>query len=113
MASLVSRYGAVNLGTRQDLADGIASHRGLDGVLNVGHVQPIPGGLVPVHGEVEIGLADDAEQTQVFDALDVAHDVDDLVARLFQFHQVVAVDLDGQFALNAAHRLFHVVRNRL
>jgi hypothetical protein len=41
---------------------------------------PIARGRHRGHPEVEIGLADDAEQTQVLDALDVPHHVDDLVA---------------------------------
>ena len=42
-----------------------------------------------------------------------AHDVHDLVALLLQGLEIVAVNLDREFALHAADGLFHVVRDRL
>ena len=47
------------------------------------------------------------------DALDLAHDGDDLVALFFQGPQIVAVDLDGELAFDAADGLFHVVGDGL
>ncbi len=42
-----------------------------------------------------------------------AHDGDDLVALLFEGLEVVAVDLDGEFAFDAADGLFDVVGDGL
>ena len=44
----------------------------------------VASGLCAIHGEVEIGLPDDAEEAEVLDAWDFAHDADDLVALLFE-----------------------------
>ena len=52
-------------------------------------------------------------KSQILNALDRAHHVDDLVALFFQRLQIVAVNLDGQLAFHAADRFFHVVRDRL
>ncbi len=77
----------------QDLGDGVAADGGLDGVLHVVDVDAIARGGDAVDGVVEVGLADDAEESEVGDALDLAHDGDDLVALFFEGAQVVAVDL--------------------
>src|ERR1039458_10037655 len=97
----------------EHLADSVASHRGLDGVLYVGHIDPIARCPVAIDDQVEIGLADDAEESQILDAANAPHHVDDFVALLLERFQVGAVDLDGQLALHAAYGFFHVVRNRL
>ena len=46
-------------------------------------------------------------------APNLAHDGDDLVALLFEGLEVVAIDLDGEFALDAADSLFDVVGDGL
>jgi hypothetical protein len=66
-----------------------------------------------IHGEGEIGLADDAEQPRGRHARNLAHHIDDFIALFFKRLEVVAVDLDRQLALDAADGLFHVVFDRL
>ncbi len=97
----------------EDLRDGAAADRGLDGVLNVGDVDAVAGGGFAVDGVVEIGLADDAEEAEVLHAADVAHDADDLVALFFEGLEVVAVELDGELAFDAGDGLFDVVGDGL
>ena len=62
---------------------------------------------------VEVGLADDAEDSEVLNPLYVPHDTHDLFRFGFEDLQVVSVDLCGELSLDPAHRLFHVVRYRL
>ena len=77
MASRVSRY-CLLIAQRDveaglallHLGDGVGADRGLHCVLNVGDVDAPARGGVAIDGEVEIGLADDAEDAQVLDALD-------------------------------------------
>ena len=109
----IADHQVVALLALQHLADRVAAHRGLNGVLHVGYVDLVTRGLLAVHYQVQIGLADHAKQPQVLNPLNVPHHVDDLVALLFEQLEIVAVDLDRQFALDAAHGLFHVVGNRL
>ena len=45
--------------------------------------------------------------------LNLAHDRDDLVGLVFQNFQIVAIDLGGEFAFDAADGFFHVVFNGL
>ncbi len=63
--------------------------------------------------QVQVRLADDAEQAQTLDAADLAHRRHNLVALLLQQRQIGAVNLDRQLALHAADGFFHVVGNRL
>ncbi len=93
----------------QHLSEGVAADRGLNRVLHVGDIDLVAGGGVAVDGDVEVGLAEDAKDAQILDAFDLAHDADDLVGFLLQGFQVIAIDLGGEFALNAADGFFHVV----
>ena len=58
-----------NGGSGDGAADG-----SLDGGLDVGDVDAVAGGGGAVYGVVEVGLADDAEEAEVGDALDAGHD---------------------------------------
>ena len=97
----------------QHLGEGVAAHGGLDGILHVGDVDLVARGLLAVHREVQVGLAEDAKDSEVLDSFDLAHDVDDLSALSSRVLQVVAIDLRGQLAFHAADRLFHVVLDGL
>ena len=110
---MIAQYQVVALVALQHLADSISAYRGLNGVLNIGDVNSVTTCLIAVYGEVQIGLANDAKETQILDARDFAHDVDDLLALLLKQLEVRSEYLDCQFALHAANRLLHVVGNRL
>ena len=66
-----------------------------------------------VHLEVQVRLADDTEEAEVLDPIDVPHNPDYLFAFGLQHLQVVAIHLRGELPLDPAHRLFHVVLNGL
>ena len=95
------------------LGDGVGADGGLDRVLNVGNVDAPARGGVAVDGEVQVGLADDAEDAQILDAFDRGHLRLDLFGLVLQRAQIVAVELDGQLALDAGDGLFHVVGDGL
>ena len=91
IASLVSRilrqiahHQVVALLALQHLGQRVAAHRGLDGVLHVGDVDLIARGLLAIHHEISVRLAQHAEHAQVLDALDLAHDLDDLIGLVFE-----------------------------
>ena len=90
---IVARLALLHLG------DSVGADGGLQRVLNIGDIDAPARGGIAVHGEVEVGLADDAEDAEVLDALDGGHLRLDQFGRVFQRAQVVAVELDGQFAL--------------
>ena len=101
----------------EDLGDGSAVDGAADGTfdrgLDVGDVDAVAIRRGAVDGVVEIGLADDAEEAEVGDAVDVTHDVDDLIALFFEGLEVGAVELDGELALDAADGLLDVVGDGL
>ena len=68
----------------QHLSEGVAAHGGLDGVLNVRDVDLIARGLLAVHREVIVRLAQDAKHAQILNSLDLAHDLDDLVGLVLE-----------------------------
>ena len=61
----VAHHQVVALLALQHLGQRVAADGGLDGILNVGHVDLIAGGLLAVHRQVQVGLADHAEQAQI------------------------------------------------
>src|SRR5207245_2577496 len=72
IAGKVAGDEVVALFALEHLGDGVAAHGGLNGVLDVCNVHLEAGGRLTVHGEVEIGLAGDAEHAEVVDAADGA-----------------------------------------
>ena len=77
IASLVSRilrqiahHQVVTLLALQNLGQRIAAHRGLNRVLHVGDIDLIARGLLAIHRQIQIRLADDAEQSQILDSFD-------------------------------------------
>ncbi len=97
----------------QDLGESVAADGGLNRILHIGDVDLVAGGGFAIDGDVEVGLAEHAEDSEIFDSVNLAHDPDNLVGLGFQNLQVGAVDFGGEFALNAADRLIHVVFNGL
>ena len=100
-----------------DLGDGGsgdgAADGSFDGGLNVGDVDAEASGSVAVYDVVEVGLADDVEDAEVGDAGNGAHDVDDLIAFGLEGAEVVAVEFDGEFALDPGDGFFDVVGDGL
>ena len=113
VAGKVSRHQIVALFALQDLADGIAAHGGLDGVLHIGDVDLESGGGLAVHGEVQVRLSDYAKHSDVHDSADGPHHVDHLGAFVFQGLEIFAVNLDGKLSLDAADGFLHVIGNGL
>ena len=93
----------------EDLGERVASHCGLNRILHIGDIDLVASGGIAIHGHVQIGLAEHAEDSEIFNAIDLLHDADDLVALVLQSLQIVAVDLGGQRAFYSTDRLFHVV----
>ena len=106
---LVAQHQVEALLALQYLAHGVAAHRRLNRVLHVGDVDLVTRGALAIDNHVQVRLADHAEHAQVLDALDAMHDGDDLIGFGFEQLQVVAEDLQREFALYAANRLLHVV----
>ena len=52
----------------KDLGEGVAAHGGLNRVLHVGDVDLVAGGGLAIHGDVQVGLAEHAKDSKVFDA---------------------------------------------
>src|SRR5262249_58226720 len=97
----------------EHLAEHRAADGGLHGVLDVADVDLVARGLPTVDHQVEIRLADDAQQAEVLDAFDLAHRGDDRVAHAFESVKVIAVDLDGELAFDPADGFLHLVGHRL
>ena len=110
---LVARHQVEALLADENLADGIAAHCRLDGVLNVGGVDAEAVGLLAIHHDVNVRLTEHAEQAEIGNAGDRPHHGHDLLALLLEVFQVGAEDFDGEFALHAADRFFHVVGDGL
>ena len=81
----------------------------MDGILNVGDVDLIARGLLAVHLEVDVGLAEGVKNSEVLDSLHLLHRVHDLIGFFLENFQIVAIDLRGKFAFHAADGFFHVV----
>ncbi len=97
----------------EDLADRVATHCGLDSVLNIGYVDSEAGSGPTVNNVVKVGLANHAKEAEVLHALNLAHNGNNLIAPLFERLQIIAVDLYGEFAFDTADSLFDVVRDGL
>ena len=97
----------------EHLAHRRAPDGGFNRALYVGHVDLVARRPIAVDREVEIRLTDDPEEAQILDPRDVVHDGHDMRADGLERAEVVAVDFGRQLAFDAAHRLFHVVGNRL
>jgi len=76
-------------------------------------VQAIARGFFAVDRDVEVGLAQHAEYSRVFDALDLVHLMQHLVGQPLQDLQVGADDLDRVGALDAGQALLDDVLNVL
>ncbi len=61
---VVARLALQNLGQR------VAADRGLNGILHIGDVDLVASGLLAVHRQVEVGLAENAKDSEVLDSLD-------------------------------------------
>ncbi len=97
----------------QNLADGFASDRGFDRILDVTDIdaEAVCGGAI--HYQIDVGLATHLKGAEVGDSGDLAHHVLHLFSFLLQGLEIAAEELDGQFAFDSADRFFHVVGNGL
>ena len=75
----------------------------------IGNVDLITRRLCAVYFEIQVGLAQNPKDSQIFNSFDLAHNGDNLIGLLLENVQVIAVDFCGQFALYPTDRLFHVV----
>ena len=81
---LVAHHHVVALLADQHLTHSVAADGGLDGVLYVGHVDSKAGRLAAVDRQVEIRLAEIAQQLDVVHAGDARHDGGDFFALLLE-----------------------------
>src|SRR6202022_4025674 len=88
---LVTNYQVVSLLALQNLAHCFPAYRGLHGVLNIRNINSMPRGLLAINRDIQIRLPQNAEESQVFNTLNFAHDTDYLVALLLQSFQVFAI----------------------
>src|SRR4030095_2123214 len=95
------------------LRESIATDRRLDGILNIGNIDAVARGALAIDRKVQVGLPNHAEDAKIFHAADGFHHADNLITLGFERFQVVAIDLDGQRAFDAADRFFQVVRDGL
>src|ERR1017187_7306192 len=110
---LVPRHEVEALLTDQNLADRIATDRGLNCVLNVGSIDTETVRLFAIDHDVNVGLTEHPEQPEIGNPGDRPHYGHDLFAFLLQIFQVGAEDLHGKFTFNAADGFFHVVGDGL
>ena len=106
---LVPNHQVVACFALQHLADRASSHCGLNRILYVRHIDAEACCSLPVNHVIQVGLAKDAENAEVLDSPNFAHNGLDLVALLLQQLQIIPVKLDRKFAFDAADRLLHVV----
>jgi len=99
--------------TLKHLADRVAADGRLNRILDIRDVELITSGSCPIHGDIQVGLADDAKQSEVLDTSDAVHDAQNLVALRLQCFQIVTVHFQSELTLDAADRFLHVVGDRL
>ena len=80
----VTQHQVVSRLALQYLRESVASDGGLDGILNIRDVDLIARGLIAVHLEVDVRLAQNAKDAEVLDPFDVAHHVDDLIGLVLE-----------------------------
>ena len=97
---LIAQHQVIARLALQDLREGVAAHRGLDRILHVGDVDLVAGGLLAIHGDVQVRLAEHAKDPQVLDALNLAHGPGDFSGFIFEGFQVVAIYLCCKLALS-------------
>ena len=95
-------------GSRDSPAHGCLHDR-----IHVARIEAIARGLLPIHFDVQVWLAEDRENAEIGNAADLAHLVANLIGQLRQFFQVGADDLDRVDAFDARNRFFDVVLNVL
>ena len=93
----------------QVAAHRLPADRGLNHRIDIAGRQPEARGFQPVDFDIDRGLPHRVEHRQVGNALDAGHDRFDLIRRLLDCIEVVAVDLDRVLPLHARRSLFDVV----
>ena len=96
-----------------DLRDRCAADRGLNDVVYILRLQAESGRLGSVDRHQETGLTGDIEDSDIGNSWHLAHDGLNLIGQASQFVEVLAEQLQRILALDARHRLFHVVLNGL
>ena len=81
----------------------------LDDTVDVAGVEAIPRRFLTIHRDIQVRLAENAEDPEIGDPLDPGHDGQDLCGDLLQCRQLAADDLDRVGALDARQLLFDVV----
>ena len=83
--------------------------RGLDHAVDVAGIEAVARRLFAVDLDVQVGLAEHAEDAEIGDAFDLIHLGQDLVGDLLELGEVGADDLDGVRAFDARQAFFDVV----
>ncbi len=95
------------------LCERLAAHRGLDGVLDVLDADVPALALLSINGELEVGLALDAEDAGVLHSGHLVEDGLGILGEFLQHLKVWTDDLDRVVALDARERLHDVVADIL
>ena len=91
----------------------VAAERRLHKSVDVAGIQAVPGGLFPVHLDIEIGLAQHAEDAEVGNARNLLMTRLTWVASSSSLNEVRPDDLDRVRALHAGQALLDIVLNIL
>ena len=105
----IAQHEIVALLSDQHLRQRVAADGRLNGVLHVGDIDSEARGLIAIHFEIQIRLAEHAEQSQILDAGNRPHHADDLIAFVFERFEIVAVNFHGERAFHAADGFFQIV----
>ena len=110
---LVSHDNVVSLLAEEHLTDRVAAHGGLNGVLDVGHVNSKTGRLPAVDSEVEIRLAESVKEFEVLQARHGRHGGDDFLALLVKSLEVLPEKLERQLSFRPGDRFADIVLDGL
>src|ERR1700688_4738150 len=105
---ITNRYVVSRLSLKR-LAHCVSAYSCLDGILYVGYIDSKSRRRFAIDGEIEIGLAGVALNSQVLDSGDVLHRGYHFVTLLLENVQVGTVNLDRESAFCAADGFIHVV----
>ncbi len=110
---LIPHHHVVALFTDQHLTHRVTAHSGLNGVLDIRDIDSKTGSLAAVDGQIEIGLAEIAQEFYVMHSRDTRHESGDFFAFFLENLQVIPENLQCQRTLGARHCFSDVVFDRL
>src|SRR5208283_3408139 len=89
------------------------THGGLNDRIHISGIEAVARGLIPIHFDVQVWLAEDGENSEVGNAANLAHLIANLIGQFRQLFQVGTDDLDRVDAFYARDSFFDVVLNVL